>query len=375
MPGFSFASNFVNGWNAPTIQRYFVAQSLTGNNTSTTPGAAYAGDLIVATSSATWGTNTLYATNVNTLRPLLYKDNVTSTLSGGILGICTENFTTDSNGRFNSVPTYGLPQTPIPFAVPNPSSLWFQDPVAFRNQLPVILAGRGNALKARITPLYTAASMGPNLIGTTAGIGLATGLSAPALTQGTTLTTSGSGGNGTLAASTEYYVVVTYLNAIGQTNVSNVINATTTTGTTNTLTVVGTSGVLNSGQVGLTNIATGYGVYASSSATGPFYLQNAATGTALGTSFTFGTSGNPYLTSGTLPVTANTTGSPGVTQYWIDPGATTKCFDILELNTADPNYGATFTSGNLTPGPECILTVIPTYAVLDPGYTGTIYTY
>lgn len=354
MPGITYAGGYSGNNGPPLIQRFFTGNSLTGNDTSTTPGAMYSSDPVVLTSNTTYTTSPLSNTSPISIRKLTYTDiangsssnGITNTTAGGILGVSTENFTTNANGQFSSVPGYGLLTTPIPFAVPNPSSLWFPDTYTLKSQVPVFVAGRGNSFKGRISPLYTSAAMGSNLNNTQAGLVIITGLAAPTLVQGTTATVANSGG--TIVAGT-YYIVVTFTNSMGETTQSNVISV-TATGTA-VITVVGTSGVLNT-STATNNIAVNYKVYIGSSAAGPFYLQN-GTGTALGTSYTLST---PPVTNTATPPTGNTTGAIGVSQYYILPGASALCLRILEANVSDPLYGTTFSAGNLQPGVEYAFT-------------------
>lgn len=368
MPGIEFGSGYANNNDIPTTQRCFVGNSLTGNDTSTTPGATYQGDILVLTSNATYATSPLSGQSPVSVRKLTYQDLITNTVDHGILGYSTENFTTDSTGRYSAVPTYGLLTAPIPFAVPNPSSLWQQDTFILKSQLPVVMAGRGNALRGRFSPLYTTAAMGANLNDTQAGFSIITGLNPPVLVQAnlTTGTTTG-----TILRSLTYYLVVTYTNTLGETQQSNVIAITTGSGTdTNIITVVA-SGVLAafSGQAALANIAVNYKAYVGTSTTGPFYLQGGLNNS--GTNLVI--SAPPITTSATVP-TANTTGSPGVSQYFIDPGAATKFIRLLEVNQSDPLYGTQFATGNLNPGPEVIFTVNLAQCQLDPANTLAAYT-
>jgi len=117
-----------------------------------------------------------------------------------------------------------------------------------------------------------------------------------------------------------------------------------------------------------TNIAVNYKVYIGTSATGPFYLQTsnaAVTATAVGVNSVFGTT--PYATTGVNPQTSNTTGNPGETYYYVDPGAATKCLRIVEVLGAgvDPQFGITNASGNVTAGPVTEFQILPSYCYID----------
>jgi hypothetical protein len=110
-----------------------------------------------------------------------------------------------------------------------------------------------------------------------------------------TLSTQTTGGNGSLAASTTYYVVLTGISANGETVQSSAASVATGAGMTNQITVTLPS---------LANGETGFNVYAGTSSSGPFYPQNTG-GSATG-SFIFGTASNPFQTSGTQPPSSST---------------------------------------------------------------------
>jgi hypothetical protein len=129
-------------------------------------------------------------------------------------------------------------------------------------------------------------------------------IAAPSAPAPTTQTT---GGNGTLAASTTYYVVITEVNPNGETTASANGSVTTGAGTTNQITV---------SLPALSGTGTGFNIYAGTTSSGPFYKQNTATQTS---SFIFGTSSNPLQTSGTQPPNTNTTSSLGATAMAITP--------------------------------------------------------
>ncbi len=384
MPGVYFSTDYFGGSLNPIMQRFPVACGLTGSDTQGTSGAGsgamYVGDWAVLTSNTTWGTSPLNGVNVLSVRKLTYADLITNSLGNGILGACTENFTTDVNGRYSAVPTYGSTTTPVPFAVPNPSALWMQDKYSLRNEIPIIIAGRSNGFKARIVPTYTSA-MGQGLNNTQAGFSIITGLSAPIAVQGN-VTTAGS--LGTLATGW-YSVIFTYVNQDSQSNVYGETLGSTTpfavNCTSNGLTLVAT-GVLAS--TAFTNIAKYYKTYVAGPYTSQalalaapltaYYLQNGATSTvytATGTNLVISA---PISTTTANPPTFNSTGMPGVSQYFIDPGASTKFIRILEVNTSDPLYGSTFAAGNLNPGPETAFTVNIANCQVDPGNTLAAYT-
>lgn len=387
MPGVSFGGGYAGSNGPPQIQRFPVACGLTGSDTQGTSGAGsgamYNGDIVVETSNATWGTSPLNAVNVVSVRKLTYADLVTNSLGNGVLGVNTEDFTTDSNGRFGNAPTWGLTTTPIPKAVPNPSSLWMQNIQSLRNEIPIMLAGRGNGFKARIVPTYTTAVMGQNLNQTQAGISIVTGLNAPIAVQGNTTT---AGAQGTLASGW-YSVIFTYVNQDSQANVFGESLGSTPFAvniTANGLTLVAT-GVL--ATTAFTNIAKYYKTYVAGPYTSQalalaapmsaYFLQNGATSTvytATGTNLVLSV---PPLTTGVNaanPPTANTTGQPGISQYYIDPGASTKFIRIIEVNTVDPLYGTLFTTGNTIPGPEADFTFNIAQCQNDPGNTLAAYT-
>lgn len=106
-----------------------------------------------------------------------------------------------------------------------------------------------------------------------------------------------SGGN--IAASTQVNVQVTYVNAQGQTigqTASNVTTSGTCTASGNCSVQVTSPAAAASGCAA----ATGYNIYAANGASpGTYYLQNTGGAISIGTSFTFGTAGNPEQTSGT----------------------------------------------------------------------------
>jgi hypothetical protein len=114
-----------------------------------------------------------------------------------------------------------------------------------------------------------------------------------------------------LAASTAYYVVITAVSAGGETTPSTSATVTTGAGTTNQITV--TLPALATGE-------TGANVYAGTSSSGPFYKQNTALVT--GTSFIFGTSTNPFQSSGTQPPNTNSASWGTVTSFGLYDAAT-----------------------------------------------------
>jgi len=54
MPGFQVSGNSTGGSPSPVVNPWPLANSLTGSNTTTAPGALYEGDILVCTTSSTY---------------------------------------------------------------------------------------------------------------------------------------------------------------------------------------------------------------------------------------------------------------------------------------------------------------------------------
>lgn len=110
--------------------------------------------------------------------------------------------------------------------------------------------------------------------------------------------TTATGGNGSLTGGATYYIKVAAVDAAGVSTPSALWHIQLAAGTTNTISVDMPRGVIGDG--------TGFNVYASTTSGGTYFKQNASVQTATST-FTFGTSAAPFLSSGTAAPTSNST--------------------------------------------------------------------
>lgn len=364
MPGISVSGSSVNS-PPPVVNPWPVANSLTGSNTSTTPGYLYNGDIVVPTNNATYALGNGVTDVV--IRCLTYQDLITNTLNHGILGVSPENIATNANGQISGPPTFGQnPPTNVIFAMPSPSARFPVDQNSLRNQLAVPIFGAGNRFKGNIVPTYTSAPMGQNLQGLLAGFSIITGVPTPAAP---TLATSATAGT---LQNIPYYVVITYQ---GQDSAGNLFGEGLPSAQA-TVTPTANQSFTVAAPATQANLAPNFKIYVGVTSGGPYYLQG-TTQTVAGGTVTI----SAFSTTGANPPTVNTTGNPGQSWYYIDPGATTKCIRIRRVYNIPgdaPNgtstYGTTFASGNLNPGPLCEFTAVSSYAYEDNPSTQTPYT-
>jgi len=153
MPGVRYEASGTSG-DVPLEQAFLLANNLTGANTATVPGSIYAGDLCVLTNAAALtGTPA-----VPVIRPLLSNDLATATPAisvSGILGVFTENITTNASGQIIARPNFGLTLPPgVIFSMPAPSGRFPVETATGRHRVPVILAAAANVFRARVNPAY-----------------------------------------------------------------------------------------------------------------------------------------------------------------------------------------------------------------------------
>lgn len=378
LPGFDCAGNF-NAGHAGVVLQTVVGNSLTGNDTAVLSGAMYNGDLCVLTNAVGYNSNSQFATaggagTLPVLRKLLQQDLVA--LTGGIVGVNPEDYVTNASGQVSALPTWGQnPTAQPPRQLISPSSRFSVEPQTGRNRVTPYVATQANRFRARIAPWYTAAAMGANLNGQVAGIDLATGIANVAPTVAT-VTTPG----GTSIQTGWYNYGVTYVNESGANGVLFGETAVQTISQFQ-ITANNTKSVSIASPAALASIAGGWNVYVS----GPYTTQALAiaaaqnanltlqntTPTAIGTAFVIST---PPTSTGVSAPASNSTGLPGVTQYFINPTliGTPGSFRLIEGDYTDPNWNATFGAGNLTPGPRYTLQFYSKYSYFDAASgTGT----
>lgn len=364
MPGILVSGSSTNS-PSPVVNPWPLANSLTGSNTSTTPGSLYEGDIVVPTNSATYALGNGVTDVV--IRPLTYQDLITNSLNHGLLGVCPENLITNANGQISATPTFGQsPPSNVTYQLASPSARFPVDQNSLRNQLAIPIFGASNRFKGKILPTYTTGPMGQNLQGLLAGLSIITGVPTPVAP---TLATSATAGT---LLNIPYYVVIGYQgmdsagNLFGQGLVSPQATVTPTANQSFTVAAPAT----------LTNLAPNFQIYVGTTSGGPYYLQG-TTQTVAGGTVTI----SAYSTTGANPPAVNTTGQPGVSMYYLDPGASTKCIRIRRVYNIPgdaPNgastYGTTFATGNLNPGPICEFTCVSSYAFEENASTQTPYT-
>lgn len=170
MPGIQFAGSEAGFTGVPNVNKYLLANSLTG--TGTPPAAAvYTGDIVALTqaSALTSGGNTV-------VRQLLAADKTAHYLQGspvaGLLGVCMNDVQSNASGIATAPPYIGPGVTsgaPINYPL-SESAMWGADRATNRNYMKVALFEPGNVFLGRLNMVAGAITLQHQYDGLLAGI-------------------------------------------------------------------------------------------------------------------------------------------------------------------------------------------------------------